>query len=236
MKKFLKNNIKVIIAFILGMLLSGVSVYATTFAGSNISHKKSDGTTTTVTDALNDLYSIYNYGNAVAGNILSGKTAFASKTKLTGTMANYSSSTAQSCTTANTSNKLYVKPTNAGYYTSSSSFNTGINYNPSKTIAASTSTATATGVGSTTASNINLDKDQKVTIPAGYYSAATTIQNVASGGSLTVTLDSALNSSGDPYTTWSGAASVTITINGSTFTISHDNRYWGSPTIKTFSY
>ena len=88
MKKFLKNNIKIIIAFILGMLISGVSVYATTFAGSNISHKKSDGTTTTVTDALNDLYSIYYYGNATSANILSGKTAFASKSKLTGTMPN----------------------------------------------------------------------------------------------------------------------------------------------------
>lgn len=122
-------------------------------------------------------------GNATAAKILSGSTAYVNAVLVTGTMANYSSSTAQACTTANTGNKLYVKPVNAGYYTNASSFNTGIAYNPNKTISASTSTNTATGVGTTNAATINLDKDQKVTMPAGYYPAQT-IQNVASGGSL----------------------------------------------------
>ena len=120
---------------------------------------------------------------ATGAQVLNGYTFWANGSKLTGTMANYSSSTGQSSTTANTSNYLFVKPSNAGYYTSASSFNTGIAYNPNKTIAESSSSTSATGTGTTSATNIYLDSEQKVTLPAGYYSDAQTIQNVASGGS-----------------------------------------------------
>ena len=183
MKNIIKNNLKTIIAFILGMLVSGIGATAVTlsFASGDVEHTKSDGTKTNVKAAINDLYSKATAGDATSDQLLSGKKALSKGTLLTGTMNNYSSSTAQSCTTANTSNKLYVKPANAGYYTANSSFNTNINYNPNKTVAASTSTATATANGNTTATTINLDKDKKVTIPAGYYSAATTVQNVAGG-------------------------------------------------------
>lgn len=190
MKTIIKNNIKIIIAFILGMFISGVTVSAVTlsFASGDVEHTKSDGTKTNVKAAINDLYSKATSGDATSDQLLSGKKALSKGTLLTGTMTNYSSSTAQSCTTANTSNKLYVKPANAGYYTANSSFNTNINYNPNKTVAASTSTAAATANGNTTSTTINLDKDKKVTIPAGYYSSATTVQNVAKGGSYTETL------------------------------------------------
>ncbi len=125
-------------------------------------------------------------GNATAATILKNYTAWVAGTKLTGTMGNYSSSTAQSCSTANTSGKLYVKPSNAGYYTSSSSFNTGIAYNPDKTVSNSTSTHGATGNGTSISANtIYLGKDKKAVLPKGYYSSDQTIQSVGSGGDAT---------------------------------------------------
>lgn len=181
MIKLNKNSIKTAVVFILGGIIFSSATYAVTynFASGDVEHTKADGTKTNVNAAINDLYSKAAAGDAAKDQILSGKKALSKGTLLTGTMANYSSSTGQSCTIANTSNILYVKPSNTGYYTSSSSFNTNINYNPNKTVSVSASTAAATANGNTTATTINLDKDRKVTIPAGYYSSATTVQNVA---------------------------------------------------------
>ncbi|MCR5313467.1 MAG: hypothetical protein K6E54_07475, partial [Bacteroidaceae bacterium] len=108
---------------------------------------------------------------------------YSSAITINNAVKSYATSTAQTCNIANTNSKLYVKPANNGYYTTSSSFNTGIAYNPNKSVASSKSTAAATGVGNTSSSNINLAVDQKVTIPAGYYPSATVIQNVADEGS-----------------------------------------------------
>ena len=55
--KFLKNNLKAIIAFILGVILaSSITVYAYSYIASDVKYTKKDGTEISVADALNDLY------------------------------------------------------------------------------------------------------------------------------------------------------------------------------------
>ncbi len=122
-------------------------------------------------------------GNATADTILKNFTAWVNGVQLTGTMTNYSNSTGQASTPSNSSGTLYVSPSNAGYYTSSSSFNTGISYDPNKTVTSSASTSTATADGKKiTANTIYLAAGKKAVLPAGYYSSEQTIQNVASTG------------------------------------------------------
>ena len=62
--KFIKNNLKVIIGFIIGVILaSGITVYAYSYAAKDISYTK-PGTETeiNVEQALNDLYGKSNIG------------------------------------------------------------------------------------------------------------------------------------------------------------------------------
>ena len=56
--EILKKNIRwIILVIILMIIASGVSVYATsTYLASQVNYTKKDGTTITVSDALNDLY------------------------------------------------------------------------------------------------------------------------------------------------------------------------------------
>ena len=58
LSKFIKNNIKVLVAFILGVLVSGIGVYAVTVASSSVSYSNatSGSTSTTVKEALDELY------------------------------------------------------------------------------------------------------------------------------------------------------------------------------------
>ena len=59
MKKVIKSNIKFIIGVITGAILfGGIGIYAATltFASGDVAHTNSDGTTTTVQAAINDLY------------------------------------------------------------------------------------------------------------------------------------------------------------------------------------
>ena len=62
--KFLKNNLKVIIGFIVGMILaSGITVYAYSYFAKDIEYTKIENETETiisVEDALNDLYNSIN--------------------------------------------------------------------------------------------------------------------------------------------------------------------------------
>ena len=60
MKKLVKNNIKVLVAFILGVLVSGIGVYAVTVASSSVSYSNptSGSTSTTVKEALDELYDV----------------------------------------------------------------------------------------------------------------------------------------------------------------------------------
>lgn len=62
MKQFIKNNLKFIFGFILGIILISTSIYAATnlISSSEVSYTKTDGTTTTVETVLNDLYTALN--------------------------------------------------------------------------------------------------------------------------------------------------------------------------------
>ena len=55
--KFIKNNFKVIISFIVGVILaSSITVYATSYFAKDISYSKDGTEINNVQDALNDLY------------------------------------------------------------------------------------------------------------------------------------------------------------------------------------
>lgn len=60
MKIFIKNNITIILTVVVsGILFSGITYAATySFASGNVEHTKTDGTKTTVANALNDLYGL----------------------------------------------------------------------------------------------------------------------------------------------------------------------------------
>jgi len=54
---FLRNNLKVIIGFLIGVILaSGITVYATSYLAKDISYTKEGTNIKSVEDALNDLY------------------------------------------------------------------------------------------------------------------------------------------------------------------------------------
>lgn len=59
--KFLKNNLKVIIAFIIGLILAGGIVYAATSANQVIYTTTKNAEIQNVEDALNDLYDLTNF-------------------------------------------------------------------------------------------------------------------------------------------------------------------------------
>ena len=56
MKRIIKNNLKVIIAFIIGIVLSGSIVYAINVASSSVSYSRNGSTVLNVEGALNELY------------------------------------------------------------------------------------------------------------------------------------------------------------------------------------
>ena len=61
--KFIKNNFKVIIGFVVGIILaSSITAYAYSYIASDISYTK-DGTEMSVEEALNDLYNKNNGNN-----------------------------------------------------------------------------------------------------------------------------------------------------------------------------
>ena len=57
-KKILIGNIKIVVAFVLGVIISGLGVYAATVASSSVSYSNtsSGSSATTVKDALDELY------------------------------------------------------------------------------------------------------------------------------------------------------------------------------------
>ena len=55
--RYLKNNLKLIISFILGIILaSGITVYATSYLAKDITYTRENTNVKSVEDALNDLY------------------------------------------------------------------------------------------------------------------------------------------------------------------------------------
>ena len=89
MKKLLKNRIFIVVITMI-ICISG-TLYATNlYKASEVVYSSSDGTTTDVNTALNNLYSDYNSlkkkGNATANQILNGKTAIVNGNEITGKM------------------------------------------------------------------------------------------------------------------------------------------------------
>ena len=85
MKKVIKNRIFLII--VLCIISCGIGVYAAvTYKASDVLYTSSDGTSMTLNDALNDLYSIKNLGTATSSDIISGKTAVVQGKLITGTL------------------------------------------------------------------------------------------------------------------------------------------------------
>ena len=87
MKEFIKNNLKFIIGFIMGILMSVGGIYAATLIDSNQVTYTSNSQSTVKT-ALDDLYGKISYGNATADWIMGGKTALVAGKKVSGTMKN----------------------------------------------------------------------------------------------------------------------------------------------------
>lgn len=91
---------KYVLGFIIGVIVTlCVNTFANTiFDGVVVSYNKYNSETN-VQDAIDDLYDRSSYGDAAAGNILSGKTALINGSKVTGTMTNLSN-TIQTATTS----------------------------------------------------------------------------------------------------------------------------------------
>ena len=87
MKKIIRSRIFLII--ICGIIFTSVGGYAaTTYKASDVVYNASDGTTTNVETALNDIYNIKKLGTATSGDIASGKTAVVQGKLVTGTLNN----------------------------------------------------------------------------------------------------------------------------------------------------
>ena len=82
MKEFLKDNYKIIIGLILGIVISSTSVYALNISSSSVEQDNSSSnlTSNNVKDAIDEVYQVHSYGGASEDDVLSGKT-FASNGK-----------------------------------------------------------------------------------------------------------------------------------------------------------
>ena len=76
MKKILKNNYKIIIGLILGIVISTTSVYALNISSSSVEYDNSSSnlTSNNVKDAIDEVYQVHSYGDASENDVLSGKT------------------------------------------------------------------------------------------------------------------------------------------------------------------
>ena len=140
MKKLLKNRIFIVVITMI-ICISG-TLYATNlYKASEVVYSSSDGTTTDVNTALNNLYSDYNSlkkkGNATANQILNGKTAIVNGNEITGKMNNLSNANVWVNTDngkfdtnvnytysdgSKTSNALVFHSNNNGYMNNSTNF------------------------------------------------------------------------------------------------------------------
>lgn len=87
MKKWIKSNLEVLIAFIIGgIAFAAISVCADVLTSSSlVSFQSSNTTVTNVEDALNELYEKTNGGDATADDIAEGKTAIVNGQLIVGT-------------------------------------------------------------------------------------------------------------------------------------------------------
>jgi hypothetical protein len=93
----MNNNLKIFIGFILGMVISYSTVaIADTYINSNevyYDNETSGGTYTNVKESIDELYNLAShngstFGDAIASDILSGKTALSGGEEITGSMVN----------------------------------------------------------------------------------------------------------------------------------------------------
>ena len=146
MEKKTVNKFRVIIAFLLGVASSG-TIYASglSFNSGDVEHAKSNGTTTTVKAALNELISIHNDGTATAGDIVSGKNAYVGGYLISGTMPKPTAATGNTYTGT------------AGYLNNGSSALT------------SSTSLTLSSYLSSNQYNFKIGGGEQITFPGGYY-------------------------------------------------------------------
>ena len=132
----MKSNIKIIFAFIIGMLVSGVVVYAAVMIDSkDVLHVPNNQSwnVSTVDEAITDIYSSISYGNAKANDIKAGKTALVGGKKIVGTndIMSYGDATADDILEGKTAvvngEKITGTKTNTTFYTAYNSFRTSQN-------------------------------------------------------------------------------------------------------------
>lgn len=119
-------------------------------------------------------------GTATTADILKGKVAWVNGTQVIGDMTNFSNTSTVVSELVNNSGKLAVKPSETGYYNSTTTLTTDIVYNPTRVFNTTNNSASVT---ETMASQTYYE-----TIPAGYYAASitrkVTVQDAV--GSMTV--------------------------------------------------
>ena len=88
MKNIIKKNYKFLLGILIGAIITATSAYAvTSIASSSVAYNNTTSglSSTNVKDALDEIYSIQNSGNAKASDILAGKKAFSGGKLITGT-------------------------------------------------------------------------------------------------------------------------------------------------------
>ncbi len=88
MKNIIKKNYKFLLGILIGAIITATSAYAvTSIASSSVAYNNTTSglSSTNVKDALDEIYSIQNSGDAKASDILSGKKAFSGGKLITGT-------------------------------------------------------------------------------------------------------------------------------------------------------
>ena len=98
----MKKKLKVIFVIVITAIISNILSLkaATLFTADQVAY--TSNSQSTVKGALDDLYDKVSYGNATAANILTGKTALVAGSKITGTMANISTSKVATLTSSDT--------------------------------------------------------------------------------------------------------------------------------------
>ena len=109
-----KNTIiTLFIGITIGAIISGISVYAATVGSNLITYSRTGSEVENVEGALNELYTKALVGDALAGEILSGKTALVGGLTVTGSMANTGAVTLTAAQKGTTTINGYVTTINA---------------------------------------------------------------------------------------------------------------------------
>ena len=166
MKKLIKNNL---LGFILGGLIFGGIVYASSYLATDISYTPTDTSweVSNVNEAINSLYNnvtelenIKSVGDATAAQILTGKKAVVKGSAITGSMVNRGAWT----NIPTTSGKITIP---AGYHNGSGYVDTSSVYTNGYNTGVATSSIKITEIG-TSDSSIARQFDVKAVLPNDY--------------------------------------------------------------------